>query len=68
MGEIQSSTQSAVSAIDGMNSRISNLSEVTTAIAAAVEEQGAATNEIARNIDEVSAGVSNISQSINNVS
>jgi len=68
VGEIQTSTAGAVSSINDVNQRISNLSNVTTAIAAAVEEQGAATNEIARNISEASHGVSEITANITDVS
>jgi len=68
VGEIQTSTAGAVSSINDVNQRISNLSNVTTAIAAAVEEQGAATNEIARNISEATHGVSEITANITDVS
>ncbi|MBL4691745.1 MAG: methyl-accepting chemotaxis protein [Magnetovibrio sp.] len=67
VSEIQNSTQEAVSAIDAVNKRITNLGMVTSAIAAAIEEQGAATNEIARNISEATLGISNITESISEV-
>ena len=47
---MQTVTNSAVGAIRNISTTISEINEVTSAIAAAVEEQGAATREIARNI------------------
>ncbi|HTO84367.1 MAG TPA: globin-coupled sensor protein, partial [Methylomirabilota bacterium] len=49
IADIQSATKSAVGAIDGISSTITEINHIATAIAAAVEEQGAATQEIARN-------------------
>ncbi|WP_245293399.1 methyl-accepting chemotaxis protein, partial [Methylobacterium sp. CCH5-D2] len=48
IGRIQGSTDQAVGAIGGITGRIRDLSGVANAIAAAVEEQGAATQEIVR--------------------
>ena len=45
---IRSATQQAVEAIAGITRSVEDISGVTTAIAAAVEQQGAATQEIAR--------------------
>ena len=42
----------SVTAIGGIAGVIRELDEISTAIAAAVEEQGAATQEIARNVQE----------------
>ena len=47
---MQSATEHSVSAIREIGSTIAQISEISTAIAAAVEEQGAATQEIARNV------------------
>ena len=47
---------------------IGEINEVTTAIAAAVEEQGAATHEIARNIQHAAGGTSEVSSNIVGVS
>ncbi|MBV9462380.1 MAG: HAMP domain-containing protein, partial [Bradyrhizobium sp.] len=46
---IQGATQDSVNAIKEISSTIERLSEIASAIAAAVEEQGAATQEISRN-------------------
>ncbi len=48
IGRIQSSTGQAVIAIGGITQRIRDISATATSIAAAVEQQGAATQEIVR--------------------
>jgi len=45
---VQSSTHSAVDAIRAIGTRMDSVQEMTTAIASAVEEQGAATGEISK--------------------
>ncbi|MBM3570624.1 MAG: HAMP domain-containing protein [Alphaproteobacteria bacterium] len=64
---IQGATRSAVDAIGGIGKTIARISDISTAIAAAVEEQGAATQEIARNVQQASAGTSEVSQNISGV-
>ncbi len=65
---MQTVTTSAVSAIRSIGTTIGEINDVTTAIAAAVEEQGAATREIARNISHAAAGTSEVSSNIVGVS
>jgi methyl-accepting chemotaxis protein len=65
---IQGSTQEAVDTIKGIGQIISKMSEIATTVAAAVEEQGAATAEIARNIQQAAAGTQNVSSNIGGVS
>jgi len=65
---IQTETHAAVDAIKRITGTISTLNEISTAIASAVEEQGAATREIARNVQEASAGTSEVSSNIVHVS
>ena len=65
---IQTETQSAVVAIKHITGTISSLNEISTAIASAVEEQGAATREIARNVQEASTGTTEVSSNIGHVS
>jgi methyl-accepting chemotaxis protein len=65
---MQEVTTSAVSAIRNISSTIGEINDVTTAIAAAVEEQGAATREIARNIQHAAGGTSEVSSNIVGVS
>ena len=65
---MQTVTTSAVTAIRSISSTIGEINDVTTAIAAAVEEQGAATREIARNIQHAAGGTSEVSSNIVGVS
>jgi methyl-accepting chemotaxis protein len=65
---MQQVTTSAVGAIRGIGQTIGEINDVTTAIAAAVEEQGAATREIARNIQHAAGGTSEVSSNIVGVS
>jgi methyl-accepting chemotaxis protein len=68
IGSMQTVTETAVSAIRNISGTIAEINEVTTAIAAAVEEQGAATREIARNIQHAASGTSEVSTNIVGVS
>lgn len=54
IGNIQSSTNSAVDAINSVSKTIGELNTNATAISAAVEQQSAATQEVSRNINGVS--------------
>jgi len=65
---IQDATSSSVRAIDGISQTINRMNEIATAIAAAVEQQGAATKEIASNIQHVSVGTTEVSSNIAGVS
>ena len=65
---MQAATTEAVQSIEGISSTINTISEIATAIASAVEEQGAATQEIARNVQEASRGTDIVSSSIGSVS
>jgi methyl-accepting chemotaxis protein len=64
IASMQQVTTSAVGAIRNIGLTISEINEVTTTIAAAVEEQGAATREIARNIQHAAGGTSEVSSNI----
>jgi len=68
IASMQQVTTSAVGAIRNITNTISEINEVTTAIAAAVEQQGAATREIARNIQHAAGGTSEVSSNIIGVS
>src|SRR5215211_7561416 len=52
----QSATQDSVTAIKEISGTIEKLSEIASTIAAAVEEQGAATQEISRNVQQAAMG------------
>jgi methyl-accepting chemotaxis protein len=64
---IQNSTSEAVSSIDGIGTTIGTINEVASAIAAAVEEQGAATQEIARAVEQAATGTTEVSANITTV-
>ncbi|RXH21308.1 chemotaxis protein [Bradyrhizobium nanningense] len=68
IASMQDITTSAVGAIQGIGRIIGEINDVTTTIAAAVEEQGAATREIARNIQHAAGGTSEVSSNIVGVS
>jgi uncharacterized protein YoxC len=64
---IQGDTSGAVEAIGSIRSVIAQIADIQTTIASAVEEQTAATNEIARNVSEAARGSSEISENIGSV-
>ncbi|EME70926.1 methyl-accepting chemotaxis protein [Paramagnetospirillum caucaseum] len=65
---IQSETRSAVDAIRSISGTIENISELSSAIAAAVEEQGAATAEIARSVEQAAHGTASAAENVEVVS
>ncbi|MFF8802835.1 MULTISPECIES: methyl-accepting chemotaxis protein [unclassified Methylobacterium] len=67
IGEIQGVTDQAVSAIAGITGRIREIDGMATGIAAAVEEQGAATQEIVRNVAQAAQGTSAVTSNISGV-
>ena len=64
---IQAATQESVSAIKEISGTIERLSEISSTIAAAVEEQGAATQEISRNVQQAAQGTQEVSANISDV-
>ncbi len=64
---VQGATRDAVDAIKQITVTIGDISRISAAIASAVEEQGAATLEIARNVEHASAGTRLVSESIGGV-
>ena len=68
IASMQAVTETAVGAIRSIGNTIGEINEVTTAIASAVEQQGAATREIARNIQHAAGGTSEVSSNIVGVS
>jgi methyl-accepting chemotaxis protein len=64
---MQSATNESVVAIKAIGSTIGQISEISATIAAAVEEQGAATGEIARNVGEASKGTAQVATNITDV-
>ncbi len=68
VGQMQAVTGVTVNAIQTITGTIRQMSEISTAIASAVEEQGSATREIARNVSEASRGTQEVSSNIVGVS
>jgi methyl-accepting chemotaxis protein len=64
---IQGETRNAVAAIQHIGGTIGEINEIATAIAASVEQQGAATQEIARNVQQAAAGTGQVSANIGGV-
>ncbi len=64
---IQAATQESVGAIKEISDTIAKLSEISATIASAVEEQGAATQEISRNVQQAAQGTQQVSSNITDV-
>jgi methyl-accepting chemotaxis protein len=64
---MQTATQDSVLAIKEISGTIGRVSEIAAAIAAAIEEQGAATQEIARNVQQAAIGSTQVATSIADV-
>jgi methyl-accepting chemotaxis protein len=67
ISDMQMATADSVGAIKTIGTTISRISEIAAAVAAAVEEQGAATGEIARNVTEASRGTAQVANTIGDV-
>ncbi len=61
---MQTATEVSVKAIKEIGSTIGRISEIATTIASAVEQQGAATQEISRNVQQASAGTTQVASNI----
>ncbi len=64
---IQERTAQAVQAIRGIGGIVAQVSETNAAVAAAVEQQNAATSEIARNVEEAATGVAMVDHGLGEV-
>jgi methyl-accepting chemotaxis protein len=64
---IQTDTKSAVDAIAQISAIISQINDIQSTIASAVEEQTATTSEISRNVGEAALGSSEIAKNVLNV-
>jgi len=64
---MQQSTNNAVTAIELISKTIERINNIQSGIAAAVEQQGAATKEISRNVQEASVGTNQVSENITDV-
>lgn len=68
IAEIQASTQAAVDAVETMGGHIVEIDGVATSVAAAMDQQDAATRAIARSISESASAAREVSAKIANVS
>ncbi|MFV3074618.1 methyl-accepting chemotaxis protein [Niveispirillum fermenti] len=68
VASIQRETGAAVTAIARIANTIDKIGEITTALAAAIEEQQASTNEIARTVQEVANGTQAVCNAVQGVS
>ncbi|TDQ82329.1 methyl-accepting chemotaxis sensory transducer with Cache sensor [Dongia mobilis] len=66
--KIQTTTNAAVEAMGTVKATIAKVSEISSAIAAAVEEQTAATAEISSNATQAASGTEEVARSIEGVS
>ncbi len=64
---IQAETTKAADSIDAITRTIATISEIAVAVAASVQEQGAATLEIARNVQQAAVGTQEVSGNIESV-
>ncbi len=67
IGAVEDGTRQAVGAIRDINGTILRISEISAAVAAAVEQQSAATQEIARNVEQAANGTQEVSANIGQV-
>jgi methyl-accepting chemotaxis protein len=67
IAEMQEATDLSVDAIDKIQKKISEVEHISTMIASAVHEQGAATQEIARNVRSAAAGTTSMTGHLDNV-
>jgi methyl-accepting chemotaxis protein len=68
VSEMQRSTTISVAAVETISHTIVEINEIATAIAAAIEEQGTATDEIARNVQRAAAGTSEVAANVSGIS
>ncbi|MBC7907880.1 MAG: hypothetical protein H7Y60_14205 [Rhodospirillaceae bacterium] len=61
---VQEATTTVVSVIENVSQTIERMSAIATAIAAAIEEQGAATGEISRSIQQVAGGTLEVKDNV----
>jgi len=67
IASMQHATADSVAAIKAISTTINRVSEIATVIAAAVEEQGTATQEIARNVQNAAKGTIEVADNIGDV-
>jgi methyl-accepting chemotaxis protein len=68
IAQVRSATRASVAAVEGIEKTITEIDAIAGSIAAAVEQQGAATAEIARNVTETSNAANEVTSRITEVS
>ena len=68
IARIQSTTEHAVKAMDGVKEIIARVNDIAAAIAAAVDQQASATREISSNATQAAAGTEEVARNIGDVS
>ncbi|HTW70599.1 MAG TPA: methyl-accepting chemotaxis protein [Acetobacteraceae bacterium] len=68
IGEVRAATDASVATVERIEQTIGEVNAIASSIAAAVEEQGAATAEIARTVGETAAFANEMTQRIGEVS
>jgi methyl-accepting chemotaxis protein len=67
IASIQSETQTAVLAVESMCRTLTDVKATSSAIAAAVEEQSAATQEISRHVKQAASGTQQVTENVTSV-
>jgi methyl-accepting chemotaxis protein len=67
ISDMQIATADSVTAIKDIGDTIGRIAEIASTIAAAVEQQGAATQEIARNVQQAARGTTEVASNITDV-
>jgi methyl-accepting chemotaxis protein len=68
ISSMQTATQESVSAIKEIGGTIGRIADIASAITIAVEQQGAATQEISRNVQQAAMGTAEVAANITDVS
>ena len=61
---MQAATKEAVAAIHGIDRTISQINEISTTVASAVEQQGTATHQITRSTQDAARGTRDVSDNV----
>ena len=68
IGEVQTSTATAVMEIKEISTVINNVNEIVATISTSVGEQSAATEEIANNINQAASGLGEVNENVSQIS
>lgn len=65
---VQATTEESVSAIESIVEVISEINEIVSTVATAIEEQSATTQEISNNVSQAAVGVEEVNENVNQAS